>query len=317
MKLRYFILALSLTSFSCQNERSTSTVNPFFGHIKSIEVHSFELTKEGENFNTKEIVDSLPSWIPVEEYGLFFTENRKIHKEYIGTPYNDGSPDTLTHQYDDSNRLFETIRRSSIANNNSKTRRMYNRHGKIDAINVFSATEELDSVFLYNYDSEGTLRSINEFHNAKDYEDFVASLVKKYFYTVKNMLRIDFYPKNPHTGKHYYAKRITQKFRKNGQLFEEKIESGGTTKNIYEYDSSNQLVSIHTYDDFDQLIAKTNYEYDEYGNIMLKKHQSGVDSYSYRCDYEYDDKNNWIDKRIFISDNDLPSYQVKREIQYY
>lgn len=312
MKHLWIISLIGFWAFSCAPEKQSEKGTEYNGAVQAVSVQSFKLSSGAQ----QTIVDSLPSWLPIEEYSKTFDDEGLLLKETTGSLYSAAPPDTLIYTYDEEGKLFEKKYRVTDPENNRLTRYMYNVDDQLNAINVLLPDGEIDSVFLYNYDSEGTLRSVNEFHNPKDYEDFVATLVRKYFYTVKNMLRIDYYRKNPYTGKHYYAKRITRKYKPNGQLFEEKIESGGTTVYKYEYNDSGFISNILTYDDANQLIEKTDFKYDAYGNIMLKTFQSDVGSYSYRCEYTYDDQQNWIEKRIFIADGEEPSYMVKRTFSY-
>jgi hypothetical protein len=313
MKYPFFLALLTIILWSCSSDNITEKGPTYLGKVKQVSVNSFKMSPQKQ-----EVTDSLSSWIPLEEYSRTFNENGQLIKETIGALYSTEAQDTLSYQYDAEGKLLEKKYRSPQSAKNRITKYMYNVDDQLNAINVMLPDNNLlDTVILYNYDSEGTLRSINEFHNKEDYDEFVATLVRKYFNTVKNMLRTDYYRKNPYTGKHYYAKKITEKFRSNGQLFEEKIESGGTTIHKYEYNKANLLTAILTYDDLNQLIEKTAFEYDSYGNIVLKTFQSDVGSYSYRCEYTYDDQQNWTEKRIFIADGETPAYVVERSFSYF
>lgn len=300
---------------ACNTEEASDVQTAYRGNVKAVSVQSFKISSAASD-QKELIMDSLPGWIPIEEYSKTFNDKGQLLEQTLGTLYSSAPADTIAYNYDVEGKLFTKEFRSPEPDQNRLTKYMYNVDDQMNAINVFLPDQELDSVFLFNYDSEGVLRSINEFHNQKDYEDFVATLVRKYFYTVKNMIRIDHYGKNPYTGKHYYAKRVTKKFKSNGKLFEEKIESGGTTVHKYEYHKNGLLASILTYDGSNQLIEKTGIEYDQYGNTVLKSFQSDVGSFSYRCEYRYDDQQNWIEKKIFIADGTEPSYIVQRSFTY-
>jgi YD repeat-containing protein len=311
MKHFWIVGLICFGGWSCTSDQPSLNDAPYNGPVRSVSVESFQTSPARQS-----ITDSLPEWLPIEEYSKTFNEKGQLVEQTIGTLYSTAAPDTLIYKYDEEGKLFEKSFRSAQLSENRLTKYMYNVDDQMNAINVLLPDGDIDSVFLYNYDSEGTLRSINEFHNPEDYEEFVATLIRKYFYTVKNMIRIDHYRKNPYTGKHYYAKRIIRKYRPGGELFEEKIESGGTTIYKYEYNNAGLPVSILTYDGSNQLIEKTSFEYDEYGNTMLKTFQSDVGSYSYRCEYTYDDQQNWTEKKIFIADGEEPSYVVQRTFTY-
>lgn len=312
MKHLWIVSVICFWGWSCTSDQPLDEKASFNGAVRSVSVQSFKISPDRQP-----ITDSLPGWLPIEEYSQTFNEQGQLVKETIGSLYSTAAPDTLIYKYDEEGKLFEKSFRSPQLSENRLTKYMYNVDDQMNAINVLLPDGEIDSVFLYNYDSEGTLRSINEFHNPEDYEEFVATLIRKYFYTVKNMIRIDHYRKNPYTGKHYYAKRITRKYKPNGQMFEEKIESGGTTVHKYEYNKTGLPETILTYDGSDQLIEKTDFEYDDYGNTVLKTFQSDVGSYSYRCEYTYDDQQNWTEKKIFIADGEEPSYEVQRTFAYH
>ncbi len=315
--MKHFLILtfLCFWAFACTSDKQLEEKSDYRGTVQNVSVQSFKISAE-DSSDQQAITDSLPSWLPIEEYSKVFDNQGRKERETIGALYNTDAPDTLVYTYDEEGKLFEKKLKTSQPSNNRLTKYMYNVDDQLNAINVLLPDGTIDSVFLYNYDSEGTLRSINEFHNPEDYEEFVPTLIRKYFYTVKNMLRIDHYPKNPYTGKHYYAKRITRKFKPDGQLFEEKIESGGTSVYKYEYNKAGLVISVLTYDDANQLIEKAEFEYDIYGNTVLKTFQSDVDLYSFRCEYTYDDLQNWIEKKIFIADEVAPSYVVKRSFTY-
>jgi len=317
MRSALLLMLLAMIFGACQPETTSVEEEPYFGPVKKVTAQSYRLTEENGSAVKKEITDSLPEWLPLIEYERVYSRSGLIEKELPGRPYSLEASDTIYYTYNENQRLATKSFRSPHPEENRLTNYMYNPDGQLNAVNVLLPDEQIDSVFLYNYDSEGTLRSINEFHNAEDYQDFVASRVRKFFHNVKNMVREDHYAKNPYTGKHYYAKKITKKFNKKGQLFEKVIESGGKTTYQYEYGPSGRLISILTLDGLKQPIEKTTMEYDEYGNIVLKSFQTDVGSYSYRCVYEYDDKDNWIERRIFIADEENPSYIVERTFEYW
>jgi hypothetical protein len=311
MKHFWILGLICFLGWSCTTDQLPDKEATYKGRVQSVSVQSFKTAPDRQP-----ITDSLPDWLPIEEYSKIFNEQGQLVEETIGSLYSTVVPDTLIYSYDEEGKLYEKSFRSDQSSENRLTKYMYNVDDQMNAVNVLLPDGDIDSVFLYNYDSEGVLRSINEFHNPEDYEEFVATLIRKYFYTVKNMIRIDYYGKNPYTGKHYYAKRITRKYRPNGQLFEEKIESGGTTVYKYEYNKAGLPESILTYDGSNQLIEKTDFEYDDYGNTVLKTFQSDVGAYSYRCAYTYDDQQNWTEKKIFIADGEEPSYVVQRTFTY-
>ncbi len=315
--IHLLLLLIHILFFSCNTEEQPDKEALFFGKVKSVEVQSFQLSYEQDKETRSEITDSLPAWLPIAEHVKEWDDQGLLQKHIIGQRYSTGAPDTLLFIYDEMGRLKEKRRRSVEPSANRWYTYKYNSDGQYNAINVLRSNEQLDSVFLYNYDSEGVLRSVSEFHNEEDYLDFVPTLVRKFFYPVKNMIREDFYPRNPYTGKHYYAKKITKKFKNNGRLFEKVVESGGKTTYQYEYDRAGRLQTIQTLDEYKQLIEQTTFEYDSFGNIVLKSFQSDVGSYAYRCTYTYDDQQNWTTKKIRLADDANPAFLVKRTFNYW
>ncbi len=312
-----WLLFLVVLALSCNTEELSEKKESYRGRIKSLEVQSFHLRYNNGQLAQQEITDSLPAWLPVEEYAKQWNEKGVLQKHLLGKVYSAEAPDTLIFSYNEKGQLSLKSLHSVRPSENRSSKFMYNGDGQYNAINVLTPDQELDSVFMYNYDSQGVLHSINEFHNQEDYQEFVPSLVRKYFYPVKNLVREDFYPKNPYTGKHYYAKKITNKYKKDGRLFEKIIESGGKTTYRYEYDRAGQLLTVQTYDNYDQLIEQTKLEYDDFGNIVLKSFQADVGSYSYQCAYTYDEQQNWITKKITLADDEEASFLVTRTFSYW
>lgn len=96
----------------------------------------------------------------------------------------------------------------------------------------------------------------------------------------------------------------------------EPFNNNASTKEVFEYDSNNNLISSTSYENGNLTYIHL-YEYDEKNNLISETIKDKNESvlYSKSTEYTYDQQSNWIKKRITL--NNEKTFFVSRKIEYY
>jgi hypothetical protein len=178
----------------------------------------------------------------------------------------------------------------------------------LSKLTKYTATENIDKVFVSVYDEKTDLLTTQTTYNAFG----KIESTDKYLY--KNNLVSEQQTYGGNNGSLVY--KWTYEYDTNGNKIKDTwYIDNATIQTTYKFDNKNQLIEQQETNK-DNVVTKWKFEYDEKGNLSQEiciffDNSQTVKKYI----YQYDENNNWIEKTTI--ENNQPTIITERKIEYY